>query len=192
MTDSAGHPALHDARLRIIDAGVACVIRDGVHGASMSAIAAESNVSKSLLHYHFVDRAQLIAEVVTALGKGLVEREHGALERGKALRVVDLVWHWLHAELERGELYALLELRTIRDAPVQAALEQIAGARHTAAVATVNRLFSRLDLTPRVPVELIGMATVAFIDGLTLNHESVPDTRVAFDVFWLAILSLGD
>ena len=181
-----------DMRMRIIDAGIRCVVREGVPGTSMSAIAAAAGVSKALLHYHFADRAQLLAGVVTTLGRRVVARERDALEDGEAARVVDLLWHWLHAELRRGELHALLELRTIRDASVRQALEQTGEARRTAAATTVSRLFAGLGLTLRVPVELIGDTTIAFVDGLVLDHELGRDTRVSFDVFWLAILSLGD
>lgn len=177
-------------RMRIVEAGIQCVVREGVQGASMSAIAAGADVSKALLHYHFADRAQLLAGIVTTLGKRLVAR--AALKEGETASTVDLLWRWLHAELCRGELHALLELRTIRSTPVRQALEQAGEARRTATAMIVGRLFVRLGLTPRIPVELIGETANAFFDGLALDHALGRDTRVSFDVFCLAILSLGD
>lgn len=41
-------------------------------------------------------------------------------------------------------------------------------------------------------MELIGTIIVAIIDGLALDHELARETRVAFDVFWRAILSRGN
>jgi NhaP-type Na+/H+ or K+/H+ antiporter len=42
-----------------------------------------------------------------------------------------------------------------------------------------------------VPAELLGEASVAFVDGLALGAVvSATDPRVAFDVFWLAMLGL--
>ena len=41
-------------------------------------------------------------------------------------------------------------------------------------------------------MELIGTIIVAIIDGLALDHELACETRVAFDVFWRAILSRGN
>ena len=158
----------------------------------MLAIAAEADVSKALLHYHFTDRAQLLAGVVTTLGKRLVTRERGTLEQGEAASAVDRLWHLVEAELQRGELHALLELRTVRDVSVRQAMEQTSGVRRAAAATTVGHLFARLGLTPRVPAELIGDTTIAFVDGLALDHDLGCNTRVSFDVFWLAILSLGD
>lgn len=158
----------------------------------MSAIAAEADVSKALLHYHFADRAQLLAAVVTALGKGLVARERGAFEQGDAASAVDQLWRWVEAELSCGELHALLELRTVRDAPVRQAMQETGGLRRAAAATTVARLFARLGLTARVSVELIADTTIALVDGLTLDHDLGRETRASFDVFWLGILSLGD
>lgn len=158
----------------------------------MSAIAAEAQVSKALLHYHFVDRTQLLVGVVTTLCTKLIAREHSALEQGEAASTIDLLWRWLEAEFQLGELHALLELQTVRDASVRKALVQTGEARRAAAVTTVGRLFMRLGLTERVPVELIGNTAIAVIDGLVLEHELGRDTQTSFDVFWLAILSLGD
>ena len=158
----------------------------------MSVIAAEANVSKALLHYHFTDRSHLLAGVVTMLGERLVAREQSAFEQGPAASAIDLLWRWLEVELRRGELRALLEFRTVRDATVHQALREANDARRAASSLTVSRLFARLDLTPRIATELIGDATIAFVDGLALDYERTHDTRASFDVFWLAILSLAD
>jgi AcrR family transcriptional regulator len=179
-------------RARIVDAAIRCIKQEGIQGASMSAIAAEAGVSKALLHYHFADRAQLLAEVVMILGTRLIAREGGALEQGQAASAVDTLWRWLDDELRRGELHALLELRTAREPSVRDALENIAELRRKAAAATVSRLFSRLGLAPRIPLPLIGDTTIAFVDGVVLNDGLGRETRTSFDVFWLAILSLGD
>jgi AcrR family transcriptional regulator len=181
-----------DARTRVVDAGIRCVAREGMQGASMAVIAAEAGVSKALLHYHFADRAELLAEIVAVLGKRLVARERGALEQGQAASAVDTLWRWLDGELQRGELRALLELRTARESSVREALDNVDELRRAGAAATVDRLFVRLGLVPRIPVQLIGDTTIAFVDGMVLNDGPGRETRMSFDVFWLAILSLGD
>jgi AcrR family transcriptional regulator len=159
----------------------------------MAAIAAEGDVSKALLHYHFSDRAGLLTEVVLTLGRGLAVREHAALEPSIPGGPVDLLWQWLETELERGELQALLNLGAVRDDDVRRALAHTSEARRGAATTTVERVFTRLGLTTRVPAGLLGDTVVAFTDGLALNGEhGMRDTRVSFDVFWLAMLSLGE
>ncbi|MEP6733185.1 MAG: helix-turn-helix domain-containing protein [bacterium] len=181
-----------DARSRIVRAGIRCVVRDGIAGASMAAIANEADVSKALLHYHFADRARLLAEMVTLLGRRLITREQNALERDEAGAPVDAMWQSVSAELNRGELRALLTLGTLHDRAVRDAVEEVNSARRTSAMGTVEQMFVRLGLTPRVAITLIADAGVAFVDGLALDSESGRDSRISFDVFWLAMLSLGD
>jgi len=60
--------------------------------------------------------------------------------------------------------------------------------RRAAATTTLGGRFARLGLTPRRSVELIGEATIVFVDGLVLDHAVGGNTRASFDVFWLAIL----
>jgi AcrR family transcriptional regulator len=158
----------------------------------MAAIAKEAEVSKALLHYHFSDRAQLLGEMVTLIGRRLITREQGALERDEIAVPVDVLWRWLEVELERGELRALLTLGTLRDRAVRVAIDEVSSARRTSATATMKYVFARLGLTARVPLTLIADASVAFVDGLALDSDSGRDSRVSFDVFWLGMLSLGD
>lgn len=181
------------ARRRIIDAAIRCIARDGAAEASMSAIAAEGGVSKALLHYHYADRARLLAEAVTQLAARLEARELDATAAADGRSPVDALWGWVEDELALGELRALLELAMLRDPEVQAASDAAMARRHRAATRTVGELFRRLGLTPRVPAALLGGASIAFLDGLALDRASPLDQRrVSFDVFWLALLSLAE
>lgn len=192
VTNYSVQTASEDARARIVKAGIRCIIQDGLSAASMAAIAAEADVSKALLHYHFADRAQLLSEIVALLGRRLIVREQGALKHEAAASSVDALWRWIEGELERGELRALLELGTVREKTVLEAVREVSAARRDIAAETVSGLFTRLGLTLRVPATLIADASVAFADGLALDKQSGRDARVSFDVFWLAMLSLGD
>ena len=191
MIERAAAAPSADARVRIVDAGVRCLAHTGVAGASMAAIAVEAGVSKALLHYHYSDRARLLAEVVTQLGERLARRERVALDGADGSRVVDALWRWMERELARGDLRALLELSLVRDPVVHEASAAVAEARRSAAGRTTADVMRQLALTPRVPAELLGEASVAFVDGLALGAVvSATDPRVAFDVFWLAMLGL--
>jgi AcrR family transcriptional regulator len=181
------------ARARIVDAAVRCLVRGGVTGASMAAIAGEAGVSKALLHYHYADRARLLADVVTHLGRRLVGRERTAIDAARGSGAVDALWAWLDAELARGELRALLELAMQPEAAVRSAGAAVALARHRAAAQTAEQLFAGLGLTPRMPAVLLGGASLAFIDGLAIGTTDPPnEPRVSFDLFWLALLSLAE
>ena len=158
----------------------------------MASIAQEAGVSKALLHYHFDDRAHLLAHVVTALGRRLVERERLVFARDRGAAPVDALWAWLDTELTRGELHALLTTATVRDEPVVTAFAAVAGARRDAARRTVHTVFERLGLTPRVHRDVIADACLVFIDGLAISARAPDGARLSFDVFWLALLSLGE
>jgi AcrR family transcriptional regulator len=181
------------ARTRIVDAAVRCLVRGGVAGASMAAIATEAGVSKALLHYHYADRARLMAEVATQIGRRIVGRERGAMDGAQGSGAVDALWHWLEGELAQGELRALLELALQYEPEIRAATNAAARAREHAAAETVERLFTGLGLTPRMPAPLLGGASIAFIDGLAIGASApARDPRVSFDLFWLALLSLAE
>jgi AcrR family transcriptional regulator len=181
------------ARARSVDAAARCLVRDGVADASRADIAAGGGVSKALLHYHYADRAHLLAEVATELGRRLIARERAAVDSARGSGAVDALWEWLAGELGRGELRALLELALQRDARIRAAAEAATLARIRAATQTVTQLFDALGLTPRMPAALLAGAVVTFIDGLAVGAASpARDPRVSFDLFWLALLDLAE
>ena len=183
-----------DARLRIVDAGARCIAREGVAGASMAAIAVEAGVSKALLHYHYHDRSRLLAEIVERIGMRTIARERTAIDESDRMGGLDVLWQWLEGELHRGELAALAELALAREAPVRRATRAAATERRRSAARTIERLFTELDLTPRVPAPLMADAAVAFIDGLALDvaNGSAREPRVSYDIFWLALLGLTE
>jgi TetR/AcrR family transcriptional regulator, regulator of biofilm formation and stress response len=183
-----------DARVRIVDAGVRCIAREGVAGASMAAIALEAGVSKALLHYHYHDRSTLLAEIVERIGMRTIERERAAIDESGGMGGLDALWRWLDEELRRGELAALSELALVREGPVRRTTRSVASDRRRSAARTIERLFAELDLAPRVPAPLMADAAVAFIDGLALDvaNGSAREPRVSYDIFWLALLGLGE
>ncbi|MEO8560499.1 MAG: TetR/AcrR family transcriptional regulator [bacterium] len=183
-----------DARARIVDAGARCITRDGVAGASMAAIALEAGVSKALLHYHYRDRASLLAEIVEHLGAGLIGRERAAVDRLDAMSGLNALWGWLDDELRRGELASVGALALVREGQVREASRTVADHRRRSAARTVERLFAQLELAPRVPAAMMAEASVAFTDGLALDVAggSPRDPRVSFDIFWLGLLSLTE
>ena len=130
---------------------------------------------------------------MTQLGARLAARERSALDNADGSKAVGALWRWLEREVSLGELRVLLELSLIREPLVQDAARGVADARRQAAGRTVADLMRRLDLTSRVPTELLGEANVAFVDGLAIDGRvSGADPRVAFDVFWLALLGLAE
>lgn len=183
-------PAAEDSRLRILSATVRCLARDGP-AVGMAAIAMEAGVSKALLHYHHRDRAHLLAAVAGGLAERLRRRERAAMDAARG-NAVDAYWRWLSGELARGELRVLLELGTVRDTTVRAACASASGVRRAEAARSVERIFTALDLAPKIPTMLLGDAMQTFVDGLALEDGADRDARASFDALWLALLGLAD
>jgi len=183
-----------DARARIVRAGARCITREGVTGASMAAIAEEAGVSKALLHYHYHDRATLLAEIAERIGIEVVERERAAVDESDGTGGLDALWRWLEDELRRGELAALATLSLTRLGKVRNATRMAATERRRSAATTIKHLFTELDLAPRIPAALLADAAVAFVDGLALDvaNGATRDPRVSYDIFWLALLGLTE
>lgn len=53
-----------DVRPQLLDAAIACFVRQGIHATSLRAISAEAGVTPALLHYYFGDKLQLQQAVV--------------------------------------------------------------------------------------------------------------------------------
>lgn len=198
--------ARRPATQRILDAAVRRIVRHGAAALALADVAAEAGVSKALIHYHFTDKDTLLARVIDHLAAGLVERERAALAPGAVQHsplATDALWHWLDGELQRGSLRVFLELGRCEGEAVQRAAQRAAARRREQTAITVERLFSLLELRPRVPLPLLASVVLTFCDGLALGtpadgeihpveRPAAPPARVAFDVFWLAMLNLAE
>lgn len=160
----------------------------------MHDVADEAGVSKGLIHYHFHDKDTLLARTVEWMVHQLVTHERAVMADSVPRRAIDDLWEWLAAELERGYVRVLMELSEWRSPIVREAVRSAAAARRDAAAASVEQLFSLLGLRPRLPAPLLADVVVAFIDGLAMSTglDDERNARAAFDVFWLALLSLAE
>jgi AcrR family transcriptional regulator len=159
-------------------------------------------VSKALIHYHFVDKETLLARLIEHITRNILRREREALkpfEHEHNPLAVDALWELINGELERRSINVLLELDAYRGPAVQAAARQAAVARQAAAQETIELLFKILELRPRIEPPLLAAVHIAFVDGLAIRSglargdDRAPKSwRVAFDVFWLAMLSLAE
>ena len=161
---------------------------------SMQDVATEAGVSKALIHYHFRDRDALLARLIEWLTDRVLNRERTAMHGCPPPEAIDALWRWIERELELRELRVLLELMHDPAPGAVLAAQRSARLRHAQAEATTTELFRLLELKPRVPTELMSGVVVAMLDGLALEAALNPDreSRVSFDVFWLALLSLAE
>lgn len=182
-----------EARERLLVATLRCAQRDGGGAVSLQSIAAEASVSKALVLYHYHGKEALLASTIRWLTDRILGREVEALAHSSAATVMEDYWRWLGAEIDSGELRVLIELTQERGEMTRQALEESALQRQAAGERTVSRVFELLDLSPRLPSAMLASCELAFRDGLVLWAARQPDrnARVAFDVFWLSLLSLA-
>jgi AcrR family transcriptional regulator len=187
-------PGRAPATKRILAAARTLVSVGGAAQVSMGDVAANAGVSKALVHYHFRDKDSLLLALVEAIGDDVVRREREAAAREPVAHALDAYWSFLERELRHGDVRILGALAEYDSERVREASRRIARLRREVAAEHVSLLFSRLALSPRIPAELVAETMVAFVDGLATAVALDPqrDPRPAFDVLWLALLTLAE
>jgi AcrR family transcriptional regulator len=160
----------------------------------MGDVAAAAGVSKALVHYHFHDKDSLLLALAEQCGRAVLARARSALHATTDEHVLDAYWTAVDEELRAGDLRILLALAEYDSARLRSACRRLAAERREVASTLVASVFEHLGLTPRVPAELVADTVLAFTDGLTLANalERERPTRPAFDVLWLALLTLAE
>lgn len=181
---------------RILAAARALVARGGTAELSMGDVASAAHVSKALVHYHFHDKDSLLVALAESTGGAVLARTRIAIDGlGNAdEHVLDACWSSLDAELRAGDLRILLALAECDSERVRSVWRRFATERRELTSAQITSVFQRLGLQLRVPAELAADTVVAFTDGLALGSALEPDrpARPAFDVLWLALLTLAE
>lgn len=187
-------PGKAPATKRILAAARTLVSIGGAAQVSMGDVASNAGVSKALVHYHFRDKDSLLLALVEEIGDGVVRREQESAANEPAAHALDAYWSFLERELGNGDLRILGALAEYDSDRVREASRRIARRRREVAAEHVSLLFSRLSLNPRIPAELVAETVVAFMDGLASAVALDPqrDPRPAFDVLWLALLTLAE
>jgi AcrR family transcriptional regulator len=182
-----------DARERLLDAALRCAQQQGYGALSLQSIARQANVSKALVLYHYHDKDELLATLIGWLTSRVIARERSALTASTTTSVLEALWRWLEGELRDGELRLLIELTSERSPAARRALRESTERRHETARMTVVRVFAALELSPRLPASMLATCELAFRDGLVLSaaRHNDREARVAFDVFWMSLLSLA-
>lgn len=180
-----------DGRTRILSGALACLNSDSIAGFSLQRASTHAGVSKALVLYHFRTRDALLEALVEWLTHRVMTRERAALDGSASKSVLDELWGYLTDEHERGEYFALLTLVGARLPALQSASVRSVEQRRSHSSRSLEGIYQRLQLTPRLPLAHVTEAEQAFRDGLLLRmgQQVVGTPRAAFDVFWLALLN---
>jgi AcrR family transcriptional regulator len=182
------------AHERILAAARELMARGGAAEISMGDVAANATVSKALVHYHFHDKDSLLVALAGQIGQSVIARARRALDSTSNEHVLDACWNGIEEELRAGDLRILLALAEYDSDRVRSVCRRLSSERRELTSAQISAVFEHLGLRLRVPADLVADTVIAFTDGLTLAHALEPDrpTRPAFDVLWLALLTLAE
>lgn len=194
MTRAVSAARKASATRRILAAARTLVERGGAAEISMGDVGASAGVSKALVHYHFHDKDSLLEALVEDVGAAVLQRARESMTKEPTSHALDEHWTWIERELRVGDIRILVSLAEYDSDRVRFASRRVSDQRRELAVEHTSLVFSRLGLNPRVPSELMADTLLAFVDGLAvaaaLNPQRNP--RPAFDVLWLALLTLAE
>jgi AcrR family transcriptional regulator len=182
------------ATRRILGAARTLVERGGAAEISMGDVGASAGVSKALVHYHFHDKDSLLEALVEEVGAAVLQRARESMVKEPTTHALDQHWTWIERELRVGDIRILVSLAEYDSDRVRLASRRVSDQRRELAIEHTALVFSRLGLNPRVPSELIADTLLAFVDGLAVASALNPqrNPRPAFDVLWLALLTLAE
>ncbi|RYX78703.1 TetR/AcrR family transcriptional regulator [bacterium] len=87
-------------RQRIVDAAITCLARDGWHGSTLATVAAEANISRGLISYHFSGRDDLFEVVLETVVKVIFE--NGAAQMNEKIDQVESATAKLEAYIKEN------------------------------------------------------------------------------------------
>ena len=180
-----------DASARLVRAAIALGTAEGVGALSLQGIARTAGVSKALLLYHFAGKAALLQAVVETLATTGTARLRQAAAAPDAMEA----WRALvRAEAASGEA-ALLAALALELEVEGEGLAPLRATREGAATLLATAVLQGVQLTPRVPADLMGRHLLRQLDGVVAaaTRRGLTDTALEaeLDVAALALLALG-
>jgi AcrR family transcriptional regulator len=159
-------------RAALVQAALAVIARDGVHGATTRAIVAEAGMSLASFHYAFRSRDELIREVIAFVVDQQEDVSRAALVPAHDLRSavragMQAYFDLLREHPEREQAMFELMHYSMRTPELEALPPVQHGSYLTAARALLDAGSAELGVTWTLPVDQVARILVALTDGLT-------------------------
>ena len=158
------------ARERILRAAVRAIARDGIDGLRIARIATEAGVSSALVHYHFADREQLLAETIEYSYARAAEvriddaPEPGGSHGARLVAMIEVCLPTTEALTEDWVLWMELWLRAVRHPELRPVAEELYARMHDWFVAEIRAGVADGEFTRCDPDE-VADRTLALLDG---------------------------
>jgi len=183
-----------DKRDAIVDAACTTLASAGFGRITVGGVAKAARVSTALVHYHFATKGKLLAAAAETLARHRTDGRVAALATEGGLSGLDALWDVVAADraAERTAPDLLLLAREDRD--VRSALGRERRREQTRVAAALPGLLAALGTRPRLPLDELATTVCTFLDGAVaslLAGTPADDVRASYDVFWLALVGLG-
>ena len=164
----------HASVRRILEAAGQCFGQRGYDGTSMSEIACDAGVSKSLLHYHFKSKEHLFIQVTLALCHGFLQRLEAitAFEDGSVAqlqRALDEVLVFVESDVE--QIGVILEFRGV--AKQNPAISEQISRFHQEVVDIIvmglRRVLGPMTERLSLPLERVAMLLLVHLHGTVIG-----------------------
>jgi AcrR family transcriptional regulator len=158
------------ARERILRAAVRAIARDGIDGLRIARIATEAGVSSALVHYHFADREQLLAETIDfSYARAAEVRLEDAVQPGadhatRLSAMIDVCLPTTEGLAEDWVLWMELWLRAVRHPELQPVAEELYARLHDWFVEEIRAGVAAGEFGRCDPDE-VADRTLALLDG---------------------------
>jgi AcrR family transcriptional regulator len=170
---------LGTSRAQLLEAAARVFARSGYHGAAMSEIAAEAGFSKGALYWNFASKEDLFFALLDELDEQLRALITVAAAVPVEQDIADELSRDLSAVLESGRdvvrLFHEYSALAVRDPKVAARYAE-RNARLRAELASSSRArHEALGIPLAIPAEHLATATIALVDGLSMQQLTEPD-----------------
>jgi len=175
-------------RLKILDAGVAVLARDGYKKLSTTGVAKEAGITRAAMLYHFGSRSDLIEAIIRHVTRRRIDMYTEAMEglpheEGFLESAVDIAWQQL--QTPEFEAYTELSLASRTDPELRALMEPALAAfdraRREAALGLFPRYLSdNVEFDLRRDVVRFLLEGVAQQDGITFKRDERTNAMLRF------------
>ncbi|WAC65327.1 TetR family transcriptional regulator [Agrococcus sp. SL85] len=173
-----------ERRVEIVEAALRVIARDGIHNATVRAIAAEADMPLATFHYVFDSRDEMIGEAYGHIVRFIDPAPLEALPAGATLdqAVRALLDAWFANLLEHPE-WVLASVETMAyccRTPALAHVHQEVQARLLgAAAALIEALAERMGIAPATPAREVATLAVHLADGIGYSWLRTRDAEAS-------------
>lgn len=169
---------------RLLETAVSTLVRSGIAGWTVEAVARNAGCAKGLVHYHYQSKSELLAAVAESLGRARHRSRVAALRGAAGAQALDALWAILSREVASGEFTAWLGLLGLPDARVRQSVRPTPGDSDEIGLAAA----AALGLPDSAEAGRIVEAGLLGFQIALLRGEPAEGVRESYHRFWLGVL----